>query len=153
MFPAQIISHLGLIRHPEGGWYRQTWIEEGSEGRPAGTAIFYLLERGDRSHWHRLDATEIWHFYSGDPLILRLSATESGPAQEHRLGPNLGLGQLPQIIVPKGHWISAVSQGPWTLVGCTVSPAFQFTGFTLAPPDFDIPLAGTSRGSTEQPND
>lgn len=139
MFPAQIISHLGLEPHPEGGWYRQTWIETPAEGRPAGTAIYYLLERGQRSHWHRVDATEIWHFYAGDPLVLSISATKSGPAQEIRLGANLAASQYPQVIVPKGHWQSARPEGAWTLAGCTVSPGFSFDGFTLAPKNFDIP--------------
>lgn len=139
MFPAQIISHLGLQEHPEGGWYRQTWIEKTSEGRPSGTCIYYLLERGQKSHWHMVDATEIWHFYAGEPLILSVSETETGPARELRLGPNLAADQSPQIIVPKDHWQSARPTGAWALVGCTVSPGFNFEGFTLAPPDFDIP--------------
>ncbi len=139
MFPAQIITHLGLTPHPEGGWYRQTWVETPSTGRPAGTAIYYLLERGQRSHWHSVDATEIWHFYAGDPLLLHISPTEAGPATEHFLGPNLAANQSPQIIVAKDHWQSAEPLGAWSLVGCTVSPGFSFDGFTLAPPDFDIP--------------
>ncbi|SDI46790.1 hypothetical protein SAMN04488026_100383 [Aliiruegeria lutimaris] len=139
MFPAQIISQLGLRQHPEGGWYRQTWIEEPSTGaRAAGTAIYYLLERGQRSHWHKVDATEIWRFYAGDPLILSMSASEAGPCSEQWLGPNIAARQSPQIIVPKDHWQSARTSGDWALVGCTVSPGFTFDGFTLAPPDFDI---------------
>ncbi|PRY26696.1 hypothetical protein CLV78_101797 [Aliiruegeria haliotis] len=140
MTPEQIITRLGLERHPEGGWYRQTWVEGGTSGRPAGTAIYYLLDRDQRSHWHRVDATEIWHFYAGAPLILALSETEDGPAQEHILGPALADGQAPQVIVPANHWQSARPEGGgWTLVGCTVSPGFRFDGFTLAPPGFDIP--------------
>ncbi len=139
MFPAQIISQLRLERHPEGGWYRQTWIEDPATGRPAGTSIYYLLERGQRSHWHKVDATEIWHFYAGDPLVIAISETEAGPAREHRLGPNLAASQCPQIIVPKDRWQSARPTGDWALVGCTVSPGFSFDGYTLAPPDFDIP--------------
>lgn len=139
MFPAQIIAHLGLAPHPEGGWYRQTWIEDPATGRPSGTCIYYLLERGQRSHWHRVDATEIWHFYSGEPLILSVSETEAGPAVEHLLGPDLAASQYPQIIVPKDHWQSARPTGAWALVGCTVSPGFSFDGFTLAPDGFDIP--------------
>lgn len=135
----QIIAQLRLIPHPEGGWYRQTWIETGSEGRPAGTCIYYLLADGQRSHWHRVDATEIWHFYAGAPLVLSLSATDSGPAVEHLLGADLNAGQQPQIIVPKDHWQAARSTGPYSLVGCTVSPGFSFDGFQLAPPEFDIP--------------
>ncbi|RYH10413.1 cupin domain-containing protein [Tropicimonas sp. IMCC6043] len=141
MFPAQIIALLGLKRHPEGGWYRETWVGPASGERPSGTCIFYLLDRNDRSHWHKVDATEIWHFYAGDPLILSISETESGPARDHLLGANLAASQSPQIIVPELHWQSARSAGDWSLVGCTVSPGFRFEGFTLAPPDFDIPRA------------
>lgn len=142
MTPQDIVSRLALAPHPEGGWYRQTWIAEAEGGaRPAGTAIYYLLAEGRRSHWHRVDATEIWHFYSGAPLILSVSETQDGPATDHRLGTDLQAGEQPQVIVPTGHWQAARSLGDWTLVGCTVSPAFRFEGFELAPPDFDIPRA------------
>ncbi|SHJ27078.1 hypothetical protein SAMN05444000_106192 [Shimia gijangensis] len=135
-----IIARLNLTPHPEGGHYRQTWIAEGSgSARPAGTSIYFLLKAGERSHWHKVDATEVWHYYAGAPLILSLSKTDQGPKQDHILGPNLVNGQLPQRIVPVDHWQAARSTGDWTLVGCTVSPAFQFEGFTLADPDFDIP--------------
>ena len=135
-----IIAALGLERHPEGGWYRETW-RAASKGcaRPSGTAILFLLARGERSHWHRVDAAEIWHFYAGAPLCLRIAATEDGPATEHTLGPDLAEGARPQVIVPAHHWQAAESLGDWTLVGCTVSPGFRFDGFELAPPDFDIP--------------
>ncbi|KPA22755.1 hypothetical protein shim_10430 [Shimia sp. SK013] len=136
----QIIAQLNLAPHPEGGHYRQTWIADAPDGtRPAGTAIYFLLKAGEASHWHRVDATEIWHFYAGAPLILSLSETDAGPAKDHTLGPDLTIGQLPQLIVPENHWQAARTTGDWTLVGCTVSPAFQFDGFTLAAPGFDIP--------------
>ena len=134
----QIITELGLAPHPEGGWYRQTWVADNGP-RPTGTCIYFLLERGARSHWHRVDAAEIWHFYAGAPLDLRIAETETGPAIAHVLGPDLANGQSPQIIVPEHHWQSAATTGDWTLVGCTVSPGFTFEGFDLAPPDFDIP--------------
>ncbi|WP_439122719.1 cupin domain-containing protein [Marivita sp.] len=136
-----IIRHLDLTPHPEGGHYRQTWIAD-EDGRPSGTCIYFLLADGESSHWHKVDATEIWHYYAGSPLILSLSTSDAGPAYDHVLGPNLFAGQTPQIIVPVNHWQAAHSTGGWTLVGCTVSPAFQFEGFTLAPPGFDIPRAG-----------
>ncbi|MBO6886359.1 MAG: cupin domain-containing protein [Marivita sp.] len=136
-----IIKRLALLPHPEGGHYRQTWIGEEDE-RPSGTCIYFLLGAGERSHWHTVDATEIWHHYAGAPLILSLSETDTGPAKDHVLGPNLFQGQSPQIIVPPHNWQAARSTGDWTLMGCTVSPAFQFDGFTLAPPGFDIPRAG-----------
>ena len=95
---------------------------------------------GERSHWHKVDATEIWLYHSGAPLVLSLSETESGPATEHLLTPDLTAG-LPQIIVPEHHWQAARSTGAYTLVSCTVSPGFQFEGFELAPNAFDIPRA------------
>ena len=137
-----IVARLGLAPHPEGGWFRQTWIEERPEGdgtRPAGTAIYYLLAAGQRSHWHRVDATEIWHFYAGAPLVLSIAETEAGPARDITLGPDLAAGQVPQAIVPKGNWQAARPTGAWSLAGCTVSPAFRFEGFELAPEGFDIP--------------
>lgn len=135
----EIIETLNLSPHPEGGWYRQTWIAETPDARPSGTAIYFLLKAGEASQWHRVDATEIWHFHAGSPLELRIAATAQGPAKRHRLGPDLTEAR-PQIIVPKDHWQAAQSIGDWTLVSCTVSPGFQFEGFELAPPDFDIPL-------------
>ncbi len=137
-----IIARLSLSPHPEGGWYRQTWIADAPEGtRPAGTCIFFLLKAGERSHWHRVDAAEIWHFYAGSPLILSIAETAEGPAARHSLGPDLADGQSPQVIVPPFHWQSAEPTGAFTLVGCTVSPGFRFDGFELAAPGFDIPGA------------
>lgn len=135
-----IIARLDLAPHPEGGHYRQTWIDTEAQGRPSGTCIYFLLQAGERSHWHRVDATEIWLFHAGAPLTLSLAATEAGPARDHRLTPDLTEG-APQIIVPKNHWQAAQSTGAYTLVSCTVSPGFRFAGFTLAAPGFDIPRA------------
>lgn len=137
MTAQEIIARLGLSPHPEGGHYRQTWVAEGP-GRPSGTCIYFLLAAGEKSHWHKVDATEIWLFHAGAPLILSLSATDAGPATDHVLCPDLSAG-APQIIVPQGHWQAARSTGDYTLVSCTVSPGFRFDGFTLAPPGFDIP--------------
>ncbi len=141
----EIIAKLNLARHPEGGWYRQTWAGDGlddgtSEGaaRPSGTCIYFLLPGDEVSHWHKVDATEIWLYHAGAPLILSLSPTDAGPATDHMLGPDLSTG-APQIIVPELHWQAARSTGAWTLVSCTVTPGFEFSGFTLAPPGFDIP--------------
>ncbi|MEM8554355.1 MAG: cupin domain-containing protein [Pseudomonadota bacterium] len=136
----EIIALLDLTPHPEGGWFRQTWVADAAEGeRPAGTAIYFLLKSGIRSHWHAVDAAEIWLYHTGAPLTLRIAADTQGPATAHSLGPNLASGQRPQILVPPHHWQSAETTGDWTLVSCTVSPGFQFDGFTLADPDFDIP--------------
>jgi predicted cupin superfamily sugar epimerase len=133
----QIIKHLDLQPHPEGGWYRQTHIDN-AQPRANGTCIYFLLKEGESSHWHKVDATEIWHYYAGAPLILSLAETDQGPATEHLLTPDLSKG-APQLIVPINHWQKARSTGAFTLVGCTVSPGFCFEGFTLAAPDFDIP--------------
>ena len=143
MNAADLITRLNLAPHPEGGHYRQTWVASGDGGdeRPAGTCIYFLLQAGEVSHWHRVDAVEVWHFYAGAPIVLSLAETEAGPAREHILGADLLNGQAPQLIVPEQHWQSARSLGDWTLVGCTVSPGFQFEGFELAPTGFDIPRA------------
>lgn len=137
MTAQEIIARLNLAPHPEGGFYRQTWIADNS-GRASGTCIYFLLAEGGRSHWHRVDATEIWLYHSGAPLVLSLSASEDGPARDHMLGPDLAAA-APQIIVPKDHWQAARTTGDYTLVSCVVSPGFSFDGFTLAPPEFDIP--------------
>ena len=136
----EIIAKLGLAPHPEGGHYRETWVADG-DGRPAGTSIYFLLQGGENNHWHRVDAAEIWHFYSGAPLVLSISETAQGPAHDQVLGTDLTAGEMPQIIIPPHHWQKARCTGAYTLVGCTVSPGFQFENFTLAEPGFDIPPA------------
>ena len=133
-----LITALNLAAHPEGGWYRQTWVGPLQNGRATGTAILFLLLRGESSHWHRVDADEIWLYHAGAPLTLRLSPNDDGPAQTHSLGPDVLSGQNPQVIVPAGHWQAARSTGDYTLVSCTVSPGFRFDGFELAAPGFDI---------------
>lgn len=133
----EIISKLALQPHPEGGWYRQTWAD-GAEPRANGTCIYFLLKAGETSHWHKVDAAEIWHYYAGAPLVLSLSDSDEGPARDHLLTPDLERG-APQLIVPPHYWQAARTTGDWTLVGCTVSPGFQFEGFELAAPGFDIP--------------
>lgn len=139
MNASELIEHLQLQPHPEGGHYRETWVAKtDKKARSIGTCIYFLLRKDERSHWHRVDATEIWHFYAGSPLILSISETTNGPAKEHVLTSDFVKGE-PQIIVPKGHWQAARTTGEFTLVGCTVSPGFQFSGFELAAPGFDIP--------------
>ena len=135
----QIIAKLGLQPHPEGGWYRQTWEAAGGTGRPTGTAIYFLLKKGERSHWHRVDADEIWLYHAGAPLQLSISANDEGPRQDIVLGPDVLEGQAPQAIVPKDAWQAARSEGDYSFVSCTVSPGFRFEGFELAEPGFDIP--------------
>jgi predicted cupin superfamily sugar epimerase len=130
---ADIIRRLGLTPHPEGGHYRETWRAPAPPGqRSSGTAIYYLLSAGERSHWHKVDAAEIWHWYAGAPLELSLSP-DAREVTARQLGNQLENGQSPQIIVPAGCWQSAASLGQWSLVGCTVSPGFEFGGFTMAP--------------------
>lgn len=133
--PAEaVIAALGLLPHPEGGHYRETWRDAPADGaRGAGTAIMFLLRAGEVSHWHRVDADEIWIFNAGAPLRLRLSADGRAIA-DHRVGLDLAAGAQPHVVVPRGYWQAAESVGAWTLVTCTVSPAFAFTGFELAAP-------------------
>lgn len=136
MSAEEIIARLDLRPHPEGGWYRQSWVGPLREGRASGTAILFLLRQDERSHWHRVDADEIWLFHAGAPLILSLG---TDVAREIRLGPDVLGGEVVQALVPAGHWQAARSTGAWTLVSCTVSPGFDFAGFELAPPEFDLP--------------
>lgn len=133
---AAIIARLQLTPHPEGGHFRETFRDSrcDADGRSASTAIYFLLARGERSHWHRVDAAEVWHYYAGDTLTLQI-ADESG-ARTVRLGPDLAAGEVPQAIVPARAWQAAESNGDWTLVGCTVAPGFEFAHFELAPRDW-----------------
>lgn len=134
-----IVEALGLRPHPEGGFYAETWRAQAAAGeRPAGTAIYYLLRAGERSHWHRVDAGEVWHYYAGDPLELAIApGSGDAPAERLVLGPDLARGQRPQLVVTPGDWQSARTLGGWTLVGCTVSPGFEFDGFELAAPGWE----------------
>ncbi len=127
----QIIATLGMQRHPEGGWFAETFRDGDGQSRGASTAIYYLLQAGERSHWHRVrDAAEVWHHYAGDPLLLRIS--DGATVEEVRLGTNLAAGERPQGVVPANAWQSAEPLGAFTLVGCTVAPAFEFSSFEMA---------------------
>jgi len=131
----KVAHRLSLAPHPEGGWYRETFRNAlPDDGRGHSTAIYYLLAAGDRSHWHRVDAAEVWHHYAGAPLQLSLSAN-GRIVTHHRLGGDILNDEAPQVIVPRRAWQSAVSLGAWSLVGCTVAPGFVFSGFEKAPPD------------------
>lgn len=133
MNPEEIIKKLGLLPHPEGGYFKETFRDDGGAiGRAASTAIYYLLKKGEVSHWHRVDAAEVWHWYAGAPLELSQAREGKKPVSE-TLGPDIMAGQSPQIVVPRGVWQSAKSLGDWTLVGCTVAPGFEFEGFEMAP--------------------
>jgi uncharacterized protein len=133
---ADIIAQFKLQPHPEGGHYRETFRDPRTDanGRSVSTAILFLLARGERSHWHRVDAAEIWHHYAGAALLLEI--VEDGRRQSVRLGSDIAAGETPQAIVPAHAWQAAHSTGAWTLVGCTVAPGFDFAGFELAKPDF-----------------
>lgn len=135
----EVARLLGLARHPEGGYFRETYRHASSgSGRGAMTAIYFLLPAGERSAWHRVDADEIWHHYAGAPLRLDIAA-DGRAVETVRMGPDLAAGQRPQALVPAHAWQSAVSEGDWTLVGCTVAPAFEFAGFEMAPPGWTPP--------------
>jgi predicted cupin superfamily sugar epimerase len=131
---ANIIRELGLKPHPEGGHFVETFRDkrEIGDGRAASTAIYYLLARGERARWHRVDSAEVWHFYSGAPLALHIVDTQ-GRTKTFRLGPDVAAGERPQIVVPAMAWQAAESLGDFTLAGCTVAPGFEFSGFQLAP--------------------
>jgi predicted cupin superfamily sugar epimerase len=137
MTAADVVASLNLRPHPEGGWFAETFRDvSGHGGRGHSTAIYYLLAAGQKSHWHRVDAVEVWHFYAGAPLRLRQSTDGKGVIG-HDLGPDLMAGERPQVVVPARCWQSATSMGAWTLVGCTVAPAFDFANFELAPADWE----------------
>jgi predicted cupin superfamily sugar epimerase len=136
-----LIEQLDLFPHPEGGWYRETWRAPAAEGeRAAGTAILFLLESHQRSHWHRVDAAEVWLWHAGDPLLVETAPEDAGPVTATRLGLDILAGDAVQAVVAAGEWQAArpVPDGTagWTLVSCVVAPGFDFAGFTLAPPDW-----------------
>lgn len=133
----RIIEALGMRPHPEGGWYVETFRDAAGGPRGHSTAIYFLLERGQVSHWHVVkDAVEIWHHHAGAPLELSIS-TDARRVERLTLGPDIPSGQRPQGIVPAGAWQSAKSLGDWSLVGCTVAPGFDFAAFELAPPGWE----------------
>ncbi len=137
-----LIERLGLEPHPEGGWYRETWrgpLRE--DGRATGTAIHFLLETGQKSHWHTVDASEIWLWHSGDPVHLRMAADDAGPVATVRLGADVVHGEAVQHVVPHGHWQAAAPADDgvhgYALVSCVVTPGFEFAGFHLAAPGWE----------------
>jgi len=130
-----IIAHFGLQPHPEGGHYRQIF-HAADAPRGASTAIYFLLKAGQRSHWHKVDADEVWHYYAGAPLELSLS-DDGRAVRRLRLGSDFDLDELPQAVVPRGVWQAARTLGAWTLIGATVAPAFEFEHFEIAPPGWE----------------
>jgi predicted cupin superfamily sugar epimerase len=133
----QLISALGMRPHPEGGHYAETWRgSDRGDGRSSASAIYFLLQAGERSHWHRVDADEIWLFHTGQPLELR-TAPHSGAVTTVTLGPDVGAGHVPHAVVPANAWQAAQPLGDFTLVSCVVAPGFEFAGFELAPPGWE----------------
>ena len=140
MESSEIIETLGMQRHPEGGWFVETFRDGQGDARAYSTAIYYLLESGDCSHWHRVrDASEVWHFYAGDPLLLTLS--DGGAVDKITLGTDFANGQRPQAVVPANVWQAARPLGRFTLVGCTVAPGFEFSSFEMAPAGWEPKLS------------
>ena len=139
MIAAEIIAALGMIRHPEGGWYVETFRDNtAAGGRGHSTAIYFLLEASDVSAWHRVkDAAEVWHYHAGAALELSVCENDGGNRFSRVLGMDLATGERPQVVVPAGWWQTAKSLGDWTLVSCTVAPGFEFAQFELAEPGWD----------------
>lgn len=130
-----LIETLNLAPHPEGGWYRETWRADTADGcRSPGTAILFLLESGQRSHWHKVDATEVWLWHAGASLALSTAPNDRTLAATTRLGPDVLADQMPQYVIAPHHWQAAHADAGWTLVSCMVVPGFDFSGFTLAAP-------------------
>jgi len=136
----EIINKLQLQPHPEGGWYREYWRGPDAAGRGTGTAIYYLLQRGQRSHWHRIDASELWLYQAGGPL--RLMMVKDDTVIERQLGSNIQAGEVLHTVIEPWTWQAAVPEADWTLVSCVVTPAFEFSGFEMAPPEWQ---PGTGR--------
>jgi len=137
---SSVVDALGLQAHPEGGWFAETWRAGAPDGgRPTGSAILYLLAAGEHSAWHRVDADEIWQYSAGDPLELRVWADGDELVTVHHLGGDVTEGSVVQVVVPAGAWQAARPLGAWTLVGCIVTPAFEYEGFELAPADWEPP--------------
>ncbi|GGD45086.1 cupin [Erythrobacter arachoides] len=140
MNAARLIAQLGLIEHPEGGWYRETWRADAAPGeRASATLIHFLLEAGQHSHWHRVDAAELWLWHAGNPIEIATSEPDSGDVERLILGPEILQGHAMQAVIHPGDWQSArpmAGSHDFTLMSCVVSPGFEFEGFTLAPPEW-----------------
>ena len=135
----EIIALLELEPHPEGGYFKETFRDsvQSSDGRAASTAIYFVLRAGEVSRWHKVDASEMWHWYAGAALKLSISPDAAGPVDHVQLGTDWSAGQRPQAVVPAHFWQQAQSLGDWTLVGCTVAPGFEFSGFEMASAEFN----------------
>lgn len=137
MSAAEVVALLGLEPHPEGGFFRQTFADAAdATGRPFSTLIYYLLTERQAGAWHRVDSAEVWHFYAGAPMTLRISQ-DGKSVSEHALGTDLAAGERPQLVIPPHAWQQAICLGDWSLVGCTVAPGFQFSSFEMAEPGWE----------------
>lgn len=137
----EVVERLEMVAHPEGGWYVETWRAAATgDERPSASAILYLLAAGERSHWHRVDAAEVWQWSAGEALELRMWAEGDAAVRTIRLGGEVAVGERLQAVVPAGAWQAARPLGAWSLVGCIVAPAFRFEGFELAPPGWEPPV-------------
>jgi len=150
-----LIAALQLAPHPEGGWYRETFRSSAEPGeRAAATAVYYVMQAGQRSHWNRIDADEMWLWHAGDPLDLTIVDSDGAPMRTIRLGGRVGEGEQPQVVIPAGQWQTAEPVAPgeagYTFLSCVVAPAFEFAGFELAPPGWEPPRPEPS-GSTVIP--
>ncbi|MES2119999.1 MAG: cupin domain-containing protein [Pseudomonadota bacterium] len=139
MTAEDLIAALDLQPHPEGGWYRESWRAETIGGqRAAASAVYYVMQPGQRSHWNRVDADEIWLWHAGDPIDVSVAESDAGPVRTTRLGGDIAAGDQPQLVVPAGRWESAQPAGDgqagYSLISCVVAPAFEFSGFELAEP-------------------
>ena len=139
----RLIEQLQLQPHPEGGWYRETWRAEAAAGaRSGGTAILFLLKSDERSHWHRVDADELWLWQGGDPLELRIAQGDDETPESLILGSEIANGHMLQGLVPRGAWqaarpVSDRNASGYSLVSCVVVPGFDFAGFELAPENWE----------------
>jgi predicted cupin superfamily sugar epimerase len=137
-------QHLQLKFHIEGGWYSEVYRSDlffsktqlpttFSGDRAACTHIYFMLEKGNFSAFHRIRSDELWHFYSGDPLII-YEINKAGMVQEHLLGSNPQLGQSPFCVIKAGNWFASkvADNGEYGLAGCSVAPGFDFADFEMA---------------------
>jgi predicted cupin superfamily sugar epimerase len=149
-----VIRALKLEPHPEKGHYIETFRDSetlsADSERAQSTCIYYLLEgESGLSHWHRVrDAVEVWHHYAGAPLRLSLAYDDGSPVRDVVLGEDLLKGERPQVVVRRNEWQHAISLGDWTLVGCSVAPAFTFESFQMAEPGWE-PNGGSGAAEGE----
>ncbi len=140
---SQWVEHLGLIPHPEGGFYKETYRSDilipanllsvpRNGHRSLSTAIYFLITSGNFSAFHRILSDEMWHFYAGDPLLVHVLHPDNQQYSTCHIGLHVDKGQRPQAVIPAGSWFASETTGQYSLVGCTVAPGFDFNDFQLA---------------------